>query len=177
MKAPYRLWQLIGFALAALIGTPLRFLYEWSQKSVIVAPFCPVNSSVWEHTKLLFMPLFFLALIESIPLQKHRPDFWCIKLKGILTALSLIPVLYYTYTGALGIRYGFVNVAIVFVALMTAALYENKLFKKAPAPFRYLTPRSSLTALTALFALYFLFTFLAPHIPLFEDPVTKGFGI
>lgn len=45
---------------AAFLGTLNHFLYFLSGQSPIVALFCPVNESVWEHLKLLYFPFLFV---------------------------------------------------------------------------------------------------------------------
>ena len=65
MKKSIGLWQLWGFATTSLSGTLLHFLYDWFDKSLVVAPFSSVNESTWEHMKLLFWPMFIYAIIQS----------------------------------------------------------------------------------------------------------------
>ena len=55
MKRSLTLWQFFGFAFTSLLGTLLHFLYEWTGKSPLVAPFSGVNESTWEHMKLLYV--------------------------------------------------------------------------------------------------------------------------
>ena len=45
MRKPLFLWQAAGFAFATLAGTILHFLYDWSGKFFMVAPFSGVNES------------------------------------------------------------------------------------------------------------------------------------
>ena len=49
---------------AAFLGTLNHFLYFLSGQSPIVALFCPVNESVWEHLKLLYFPFLFVSIWE-----------------------------------------------------------------------------------------------------------------
>ena len=101
MKKSYGLWGLFGFAVTTLLGTLLHFLYEWLGKAVWIAPFSGVNESTWEHMKLLFWPMLLFALAECFFLRERR-DFWCVKLRGILLGLTMIPLLFYTYNGVIG---------------------------------------------------------------------------
>ena len=98
MKRSIGLWQIWGFAITSLMGTILHYLYDWLGKSIWIAPFSGVNESTWEHMKLLFWPMFIYAIIQSF-FFKNREDFWCIKLRGILLGLGLIPIIFYTYNG------------------------------------------------------------------------------
>ena len=65
MKRSLSIWQFAGFTFTAVLGTLLHFLYEWTQM-IAFAPFSAVNESTWEHMKLLFIPMFLLAIILFI---------------------------------------------------------------------------------------------------------------
>ena len=115
MKRTIGLWQLMGFAVTSLGGTLLHFLYDWLNKSALVAPFSGVNESTWEHMKLLFWPMFIYSIVQSF-FCKDRKDFWCIKLRGILLGLILIPIIFYTYNGVIGRSPDWINIAIFFIS-------------------------------------------------------------
>ena len=175
MKKTISLWQFAGFAVTSFAGTIFHFLYDWSGQNKFVALFSAVNESTWEHMKLFFFPAFLFALVESRFLRKNVQNFWCVKWIGILSGLLLIPVLFYTYNGAIGTSPDFVNIAIFFISAAFAYWLETKLFQKES-----LSCRSSLLPLTVLFlfaALFVLFTFMPPQIPLFQDSRTLVYGI
>lgn len=174
MKRNLSLWQFAGFSLSTLLGTLLHFLYDWSGKNIATAPISGVNESTWEHMKLLFFPLFLFALIQSC-FFKEYPHFWCIKLRGILTGLIAIPVLFYTYNGVFGKSPDWVNISIFFVAAAIAFLKEWKLFRQHTSPCRH--EKVALLTLCLIGGLFILFTFLTPPIPLFQDPLTGNYGI
>ena len=96
MKDLLKIWQWLGFAVTAFGGTILHFLYEWLDGAVWIAPFSGVNESTWEHMKLLFWPMFLFAIFQSFFFFEEKA-FWCIKLRGILLGLALIPIIFYTY--------------------------------------------------------------------------------
>ena len=64
MKRLIGQWQLLGFAVTALGGTLLHFLYEWLGDAVWIAPLSGVNESTWEHMKLLFWPMLLFAAVQ-----------------------------------------------------------------------------------------------------------------
>ena len=129
MRRSMNFWQLMGFGVTSLLGTLLHFLYDWLDKAVWIAPFSSVNESTWEHMKLLFWPMILFALVESF-FFKDETDFWCVKLKGILLGLLVIPTLFYTYNGVIGKSPDWINIAIFFVAAAVSFIYESKLFKE-----------------------------------------------
>ena len=174
MKRSVNLWLLWGFAIISLGGTILHFLYDWLGGAVWIAPFSGVNESTWEHMKLLFWPMFIYAIIQSF-FFKDRKDFWCINLKGILLGLVLIPIIFYTYNGVIGKSPDWINISIFFVSAAIAYIYEARLF--ALGKESCLSPKWSIGSLCVIGALFIVFTFAAPELGIFLDPLTKTYVI
>ena len=173
MKKSFPLWELIGFGATALCGTLLHFLYDWTGESVFAALISGVNESTWEHMKLLFFPTFFFAIIQR-QYFKELQGFWCIKLGGIITGQILIPVIFYTYNGAFGKSPDWLNITIFFVCAAISYITEVRLYNQG---FSCKRPRLSLIAICIIGALFIILTFYPPHLPLFQDPITKAYGI
>lgn len=174
MKRSIGLWQLMGFATTSLCGTVLHFLYDWLEGALWVAPISSVNESTWEHMKLLFVPTFLFAIVQSF-FFKERTDFWCVKCRGILLGLLLIPVLFYTYNGVIGKSPDWINIAIFFIAAGIAYIYENRQFSKETTLCRH--PKRAIALLCVLAVLFIVFTFKTPEIGIFKDPISGTFGI
>ena len=174
MKREIWLWQLVGFASAALGGTLLHFLYDWLGEAAWIAPFSGVNESTWEHMKLLFWPMFVFAVVQSF-FFRDREDFWCVKLRGILLGILSIPVIFYTYNGVIGKSPDWINIAIFFIAAAIAYLYETKLFQKENIQCE--SPKTAIVILFAIALCFALFTFFTPEIGIFKDPLTGTYGI
>ena len=174
MKREIGLSQLLGFAVTSLGGTLLHFLYEWLGNAAWIAPFSGVNESTWEHMKLLFWPMFLYAILQSF-FFRDRADFLCVKLKGILLGLSLIPIMFYTYNGAIGRSPDWLNIAIFFVSAAIAFLYETRQFKKEDHSCQ--NSRLAFLLLCAIAVLFVVFTFQTPELAIFKDPITNTYGI
>ena len=174
MKRSVGLWQLMGFGVASLGGTLLHFLYDWLGKAVWIAPFSGVNESTWEHMKLLFWPMLIFAIVQSF-FFKDCSVFWCVKLRGTLFGLLLIPVLFYTYNGIFGKSPDWLNIVIFFISTALAYLYEARLFNSQR--FSCKKPKLAKIMLFAIGVLFVVFTFATPEINLFKDPLTGAFGI
>ena len=174
MKLSFRAWQLIGFAATSLGGTLLHFLYEWLGKAFWVAPFSGVNESTWEHMKLLFWPMFFFAVAESFFFH-NREDFWGVKLRGIILGLIAIPVLFYTYNGVVGKSPDWLNIAIFYTSAAISYIYEIYLFNGKKVRAR--SPKTAVILLLLIALLFFIFTFAAPKIGIFKDPLAGTYGI
>ena len=174
MKRSIGLWQLMGFAVTSLGGTLLHFLYDWLGEAVWIAPISGVNESTWEHMKLLFVPMFLFAIVQSF-FFRDRKDFWCIKLRGILLGILLIPMIFYTYNGVIGKSPDWFNIAIFFVSAAIAYLYETRLLNENKLLCK--SPKTRILVLCLIALLFVVFTFRTPEIGIFKDPLTGTYGI
>lgn len=174
MKRSIKLWQFIGFAFTSAFGTILHYLYDWLGEALWIAPFSSINESTWEHMKLLFFPMFIFAIIQSL-LFKERQDFWCVKLRGIALGLILIPIIFYTYNGAIGKSPDWINISIYFISAAISYIYEARLFNNNRIICKSATTSIVILCLIAL--LFVLFTFRTPEISIFKDPITQSYGI
>lgn len=174
MKKSLYAWQFAGFVFTGIFGVLLHFIFGWTGGSISVAPFSAVNESIWEHMKLLFFPMFVFALIENKYIGKDYPCFWCVKLIGITLGVMLIPVLYYTINGAFGKAPDWVNIVIFFVIAAMVCLGDVKMFQQDCIDCEF--PMAALTMLWLIALTFIIFTFLTPQFPLFQDPITGGYG-
>ena len=166
--------QMAGFLTTSILGTFLHFLFELTGENAAAALFSAVNESIWEHMKLIYYPMLLVALVQYRRFGKETDDFWCIKLRGILLALILIPSIYYLYTGALGLSADWFNITIFFIAAAVAYRTETKKFQATSAcP---IPPRLALILILLIGGLFTVFTFWPPRVPLLRDPVTGTYG-
>lgn len=167
-------WQMAGFIFTAILGTLLHFLYDWTGQSPAAGLISAVNESIWEHMKLIFVPMVVFALIQRRFGPQKKAGFWWVKLLGILLALVLIPGLYYTYTGAFGVEVDWLNIAIFFLAAGISFRLEAWLLqreKTCPLP-----DGLAVGILVLMAGAFGIFTFAPPRIPLFRDPRNGSFG-
>ena len=73
----YRLciWYLFGWILISLTGSMFHFTYQWSGCNWAVGLLVAVNESVFEHVKILVLPIllfWFIDCIISIVCHRHR---------------------------------------------------------------------------------------------------------
>lgn len=174
MKRSMGAWQTAGFLLTSILGTGLHFLFDLTGGSPAAALFSAVNESVWEHMKLLYFPMLLWSFLQYRYFAPKIPGFWSAKLAGSMAALGLIPALYYTYIGALGISADWFNIAIFFLAAGGAYFLEYRLLRRGFGASR---PQFLPAALLLLMGVAFwIFTFFPPRIPLFQDPITGSYG-
>lgn len=175
MKKTITRWQISGFIFVSILGTIFHFLFDLTDGNTLAAAVFPVNESVWEHIKLLFYPMVLYGVIEYFLWDREEENFWNIKLMGILRGILLIPVIYYTYTGILGVSADWFNIAIFFIAVWFSFLLESRIFKEGRD---FLLSSKEVICILCIIAVIFgIFTFYTPNIPLFEDPITGTYGI
>ena len=174
MKKEISVWQMVGFLFTAVAGTLLHFLFDWTGENVAVALFSAVNESIWEHLKLLFYPMMAFAAAEYFAWGREKACFWSVKLLGVLTGIGLIVTAYYTYTGALGIKADWLNIALFFLAAGVSYWMETKLFQRGFSC--RICEGAAVAALCAFAVLFTVFTFCPLHLPLFQDPGTGSYG-
>ena len=174
MKRSVGMWQLSGFTFTSLFGTLLHFLYQWLGEPVWIAPFSGVNESTFEHMKLLFWPMLVFTVIQSFFFRSYE-NFLCVKLRGILLGLALIPIIFYTYNGVIGKSPDWINIAIFFISAAAAYIYEAKLLRSGKPSVCH--PRANALILAVIALLFIIFTFRAPQLGIFIDPLTGEYGI
>ena len=168
-------WELAGFVFTGAAGTLLHFVYEWSGGSVLAAAFSAVNESTWEHMKLLFFPALVFSVVQVWALGRTYPDLLEGRGLSVLAGLALIPTLFYTYTGVLGFHVMWADIAVFFLAALGMCALEFRLLgRRRAALWRQV---AGLLLLWVLAFLFVYWTFRPPHLGLWRDPVTGGYGI
>lgn len=167
--------ELIGMFFTAIVGTLLHFAFDWSGQTTIVAFFAPVNESVWEHLKLLFIPYLIYTIVEYFLYGKNKHNFLLYKAVSVLLGLAFIPTMFYIYTSVLGESVVFIDILLFYLAVFFSYSLSYLLQRRNPE-----NTSKKLLGTLLLFALVFLFirfTFAPLHTSLFEDPQTKTYGI
>ncbi len=174
MKKSPALWQLAGFVFTGILGVVLHFLFDWTNGSILAAPFSTVNESIFEHMKILFVPMLLFSLVENKFVGEEYENFWCVKFFGIVLGIFLIPFFYYMLNGIFGKTPDFINIAIFYVAAGVAYILETKMLKNEN--FTCDSVGTTFFAFALLVVLFVQFTFFTPNIPLFQDPITGTYG-
>ena len=169
----------IHTVILGIIASFSHFAYDLSGRNLVVGLFNPVNESVWEHLKFMFFP--FLLWWIVIYLMKNKKceisvNTWIVSAAVSLVVAPLsVVLLFYSYTGALGVESVFVDIFLVFVCYFLALCVASH-FRKYSDP----NKRVAIVAVIAIavtFILFLVFTFNPPQLPIFYDTLTKTYGI
>ena len=94
----------LGALFVIVLGSLAHFFYDWSGNNILIGLFAPVNESTWEHMKLVFFPMLIFSIFSYFKLKEAYPCILSALLSGILIGTFLIPVVFYTYSGILGMN-------------------------------------------------------------------------
>ena len=170
----WRTWEVIGLLWTLAAGNLLHFVYDWTGKSTVAALFAAVNESTWEHMKLLAVPWILFSLVEYIAVRSG--GIAAPRAAGLLVGLAAIPLLFYGYQGIVGRDSMIVDILIFQVAVLLGFWVSWTLQRRRQLSGAGWTVLG-LLMLLGVWALFLLFTFRAPDLPLFIDPLTGLRGI
>lgn len=168
-------WELIGIIIISILGSILHFVFEWSGKREPIGAIAPVNESVWEHLKMAYWPTLVYAIVEYRLLNSFTNNYFFAKAACIFIIPIVIVIVFYSYTSILGYRILLVDIISFYVAIAIGQAVSYKLLISLEVP-PYLGIVGMM--LVIFFGITFvLFTYYTPHLPIFKDPVTGGYGI
>jgi hypothetical protein len=157
---------ILSVFLIFILGSLFHFTYDLTNHNFIVGLFCPINESVWEHTKLSLTPIFIWYLFTYLSNKSsiNGKHFFTSGLISIIISIILIPTIFYFYTGTFGIESVVIDILILFVAdtIGQYYAYRNRLS---------LSTKFLILLYTLIFILYFVFTIYPPNIPIFISAV------
>lgn len=163
----------VGFIFVSIAGSLFHFIFQWSGYNRLAGIFFPVNESVWEHLKLIYLPFLIWTIIEYYILKKDKSNIFS-KAIGTLCGMATIVIFYYTYTGTSGKNIEFLNIFSFFVGAAVAFAVDYLMIKSEKL-------KNNSTAGIIIFiitgAIFVVFTFAPPLIPLFRDPQSLTYGL
>ena len=120
-------YDIIGFVFVSIIGTLAHFVYEWTNKCVIAAFFCPINESPWEHLKLIFFPYLIGTVIQAFIMK--GTNILPAKFIGVFVGMTATLSFFYTYTGIIGRNIDPLNIFSFFIGVFVAFLLDYIIIK------------------------------------------------
>ena len=169
------LWEVVGIFFVTILGAMFHFVFEWLGHWEPIGGFFPVNESVWEHLKLPFWPLLIFGLIEYNFIKEESENLLIGKAVAALISIATILIVFYSYTTIFRIELLIVDILSFIVGVVIGQLVSYKILIKSKLPkiFTYI----SWIFIIALGLIFFLFTYIPPHIPIFQDSETGLYGI
>lgn len=175
MRKSIFVWESAGIFFIIILGSFLHFAFELSGNWKPLALIAAVNESVWEHLKLAFWPGFFYSLFELGRIRKSTNNFIAAKTASLYTMPIAIVVLFYSYTWILGEDLFIMDILIFIIAVIIGQLVSYKLLTSRKLP--QIFDKLALVLLIIIILSFSLLTFYAPHLTIFRDPISGGYGI
>lgn len=176
LSAPKK-WIIKGIPIIFVMSACMHSIYDLTKKNVIVGAFAPVNESIWEHLKLVPIPMiiwwvvYYLIKDKEHNINKNR---WFTSAAiSLIITIRTIPSAYYLYTGALGMESVMADIGILFWAIFagqTLALWYYTYYKGVNS---YL----SIAVLIIVIVVFAVCTFYPLELPIFMDNSTNHYGI
>ncbi len=172
-----KIWVFISIPLLFILGACFHFLYHWSGNVKIIGAISAVNESVWEHTKLLLVPIlswwiiFFITKRERYNISTSK--WFTGMLTSVVTSVFVTMLVYYFYTEAFGKELIIVDILITLLAVGVAQLLGYHVYKHTKG----LTTFTTVILVLAILYIYIIWTFNPPHLPLFYDKASGKYGI
>lgn len=113
---------IIGFLIVSLLGVIFHFMYDYLPIFIF-----PKNESIFEHTKLIIIPMLIYLFIVIFCVENKKKIFASF-ISSILIGIFITVVSYYTYYGMLGFSVDWLNIVIYFISVfsMFYYIYKNK---------------------------------------------------
>lgn len=168
-----KLWRNICIIFCVIAGVLLHFAYEWSGQNSVFALIASVNESTWEHLKLTFFPMFFMAIVGYFLFGKNINNYIEANAIGIIAAMVFVTVFFYTYSGIIGENFAVINILGFVLAVILGEFVTYKIIKSG---WKF-DERLYLAVIGVFVVCFAVFTYFPPQINLFRDPVTNKYGI
>ena len=112
-------YTLIGILVLFVVGSLFHFLYSLTGECFIVGLFVPINESIFEHTKMVVLPIFIWWFIFYLFRKKDLfVNAWFTSaIIAMISAIIAIPMLFYFYSQAFGIESLVIDILILLVSL------------------------------------------------------------
>ena len=168
-------FELLGIVFISIFGSLLHFTFAWLNRFWLAGIFSAINESTWEHLKLAVVPAILWTVLENRIFKLKVNNFFCAKATGTWLMPILIIVFFYGYKAILGHHNLVLDIGIFILAVIIGQIISYKII--TIPEFSQEFSAISLVSIVILFLAFAIFTFYPPHVFLFQDPISGGYGI
>lgn len=174
----YKKIIIIACLISIVLGVFLHFAYNISYKNNIVGMFAPVNESVWEHMKLIFVPFSLFGVIFYIYTKDKFSNSLLNTVLGNVVGMFTAVVTFYLFNNIFNMH----SMAIDILSYLLGILTSYYIFYLGIYDKEYLneTKDSNILgacALCLMLTLFIISTFAPVKLGITCDPLTKTYGI
>lgn len=167
------MFDLIGTIFIIVLGVLFHFLYDITNHNKIIAYFCAVNESTWEHIKLAIGPAFLWFIFELHYYYGNNALFLA-KFLTLVTMIMIIPILFYGYSYFFK-KHDFVINILIYVIdiLLGQTVFHFVVIHNINVFWQHV----GLIGTIIIFLIYLTKTYVPNKNELYKDPITKKYGI
>lgn len=160
-------YTLIGILVLFVVGSLFHFLYSLTGECFIVALFVPTNESIFEHTKMVVLPIFIWWFIFYLFRKKDLfVNAWFTSaLIAMISAIIAIPMLFYFYSQAFGIESLVIDILILLVSLAIGQILGLHYYRHGKG----IEYHFAIVLMIVIIILFAFFTINPPAFPIFNS--------
>jgi len=160
-------YTLIGILVLFVVGSLFHFLYSLTGECFIVGLFVPINESIFEHTKMVVLPIFIWWFIFYLFRKKDLfVNAWFTSaLIAMISAIIAIPMLFYFYSQAFGIESLVIDILILLVSLAIGQILGLHYYRHGKG----IEYHFAIFLMIVIIILFAFFTINPPAFPIFNS--------
>lgn len=160
-------YTLIGILVLFVVGSLFHFLYSLTGECFIVGLFIPINESIFEHTKMVVLPVFIWWFIFYLFRKKDLfVNAWFTSaLIAMISAIIAIPMLFYFYSQAFGIESLIIDILILLASLAIGQILGLHYYRHGKG----IEYHFAIFLMIVIIILFAFFTINPPAFPIFNS--------
>lgn len=160
-------YTLIGILVLFVVGSLFHFLYSLTGECFIVGLFVPINESIFEHTKMVVLPIFIWWSIFYLFRKKDLfVNAWFTSaLIAMISAIIAIPMLFYFYSQAFGIESLVIDILILLISLAIGQILGLHYYRHGKG----IEYHFAIFLMIVIIILFAFFTINPPTFPIFNS--------
>ena len=160
-------YTLLGILVLFVVGSLFHFLYSLTGECFIVGLFVPINESIFEHTKMVVLPIFIWWFIFYLFRKKDLfVNAWFTSaLIAMISAIIAIPMLFYFYSQAFGIESLVIDILILLISLAIGQILGLHYYRHGKG----IEYHFAIVLMIVIIILFAFFTINPPAFPIFNS--------
>ena len=160
-------YTLIGILVLFVVGSLFHFLYSLTGECFIVGLFVPINESIFEHTKMVVLPIFIWWFIFYLFRKKDLfVNAWFTSaIIAMISAIIAIPMLFYFYSQAFGIESLVIDILTLLVSLAIGQILGLHYYRHGKG----IEYHFAIVLMIVIIILFAFFTINPPAFPIFNS--------
>lgn len=160
-------YTLIGILVLFVVGSLFHFLYSLTGECFIIGLFVPINESIFEHTKMVVLPIYIWWSIFYLFRKKDLfVNAWFTSaLIAMISAIIAIPMLFYFYSQAFGIESLVIDILILLISLAIGQILGLHYYRHGKG----IEYHFAIVLMIVIIILFAFFTINPPAFPIFNS--------